>query len=279
MSSKRIPVSITVQPWFKDHCFAGKVVLPAVETMLLLAGVVHRSFPAINTRRMEHASFRKFIEISNGQKTIDAETEWFDHKGGILVIRLLSRKQLKSMTRLQEHAEIRFSPAPVPEHPAPIALQPSPEDCTTSIPAERVYRELVPFGPAYRSLTGLLTLNKKEVWGTLQAPTFSTESIQNIIGSPFPLDGALHAACVLGQRCADFVPFPVGFTRRLIHRPTQTGKTYFTRSLLVTQSADELLFDLQIFDSRGEIFETVNGVRMRDVSGGRIKPPAWIKCC
>jgi hypothetical protein len=82
---------------------------------------------------------------------------------------------------------------------------------------------------------------------------------------------------VLGQRHADFVPFPVGFARRLIARPTQPGGSYLTRVELVSRTRDELVFNLKIFDGRGEEYEAVTGVRMRDVSGGKIKPPAWIK--
>ncbi len=104
-------------------------------------------------------------------------------------------------------------------------------------------------------------------WGKLKAPALPTDSIQAIIGSPFPLDGALHAACVLGQQSVDFVPFPVGFDRRIITRPTQAGCIYQTRVIQLCQSEDELVFDLDIFDQAGQVYETVTGVRMRDVSG------------
>ena len=34
---------------------------------------------------------------------------------------------------------------------------------------------------------------------------------------------------------------------------------------------------LKIFDDQGYIFESVTGIRMRDVSGGTIKPPEWLR--
>jgi hypothetical protein len=46
---------------------------------------------------------------------------------------------------------------------------------------------------------------------------------------------------------------------------------------LLSRTKDELLFDLRIFDDQGHIFESVTGIRMRDVSGGKIKPPAWMR--
>jgi hypothetical protein len=33
------------------------------------------------------------------------------------------------------------------------------------------------------------------------------------------------------------------------------------------RTEDELVFDLDIFDQAGQVYETVTGVRMRDVSG------------
>jgi len=73
------------------------------------------------------------------------------------------------------------------------------------------------------------------------------------------------------------VPFPVGFDRRVIINPTQPGGSYRTRVQLLSRSREELLFDLQIFDDQGHIFERVTGMRMRDVSGGKIKPPEWMQ--
>jgi hypothetical protein len=148
-----------------------------------------------------------------------------------------------------------------------------------TIPAEQVYRELVPFGPSYHTLQETVQLCGQVAWGSLKAPAFShaPDPVRDSLGSPFPLDGAFHAACVLGQRAADFVPFPVGFDRRIISRPTQPGGSYRTRVQLLSRTKDELLFDLRIFDDQGHIFESVTGIRMRDVSGGKIKPPAWMR--
>jgi hypothetical protein len=75
----------------------------------------------------------------------------------------------------------------------------------------------------------------------------------------------MHAACVLGQQFVDFAPFPVGFQRRTISRPTQPGGRYLTRVSMTSLTGDQLEFDLHIFNNAGLLFETVTGLRMRDV--------------
>jgi hypothetical protein len=281
MTSNRTAVAIPVQPWFADHCFNGKIVLPAVETMLLLAAEVAATHPEIDPRVMAKVSFARFLEIPAGSSRVEGLLECRQNEDGSVHAKLLSRRQGKAMTRLQEHGEILFAPAGKNDAPAPMAecVPEPPATAEMTIPAEQVYRELVPFGPSYHTLQETVQLCGQVAWGSLKAPAFShaPDPVRDSLGSPFPLDGAFHAACVLGQRAADFVPFPVGFDRRIISRPTQPGGSYRTRVQLLSRTKDELLFDLRIFDDQGHIFESVTGIRMRDVSGGKIKPPAWMR--
>ncbi len=278
MTTSLAPVEITVQPWFADHCFGGKIVLPAVETMLLLAATVKRSCPEIDIRIMEDVRFANFLEIPPGSTTVAALVECRRNANGSICAKLLSRVQFKTMTRIKQHGEILFPPA-AKSNRADTAISPAPlTGPVTEVAAARIYRDLVPFGPAYHTLQETLFLSGQGAWGKLKAPALPVGgSMQEIIGSPFPLDGALHAACVLGQRSVDFVPFPVELGRRIISRPTQAGGSYITRVVPVARTNDELVFDLGIFDNEGQIYETVTGVRMRDVSRGTIKPPAWLK--
>lgn len=278
MTSERSAVTIPVQPWFADHCFNGKVVLPAVETMLLLAEAVAATHPEINILVMDHVRFARFLEIPAGSSSVAALIECRKNEDGSVQAKMLSRRQCKAMTRLQEHGEIIFPPVLAGrQHISGPTVEP-PAEPEIRIPAEQVYRELVPFGPSYHTLQGTLHLCGQVAWGRLKAPALVIpDRVRERIGSPFPLDGAFHAACVLGQRAADFVPFPVGFERRIIVRPTQAGGSYRTRVQLLSRSHDELLFDLQIFDDQGEVYESVTGLRMRDVSGGKIRPPQWIR--
>lgn len=281
MTSRLTPVAIPVHPWFADHCFDGKVVLPAVETMLLLAAGVAQNYPALDIRVMADVRFSRFLEIPEGSAAVAALIEYEENENGSVRAKLLSRRQFRGMSRLQEHGGILFSPPrPHPGDSGPACAQACPADPETTIPAARVYRELVPFGPGYQTLRENLYLSGQTAWARLKAPAPSTPAESGgvgLAGSPFPLDGAFHAACVLGQRSADFVPFPVGLDRRIILKPTQPGGGYRTRVELIAASRDELVFDLSIFDETGRMYERVTGVRMRDVSGGRIKPPEWIR--
>jgi hypothetical protein len=269
-----VPVRLPIRPWLRDHCFNGRVILPAVEAMRLLAQTVQHLHPAGNILAMDNAKFQKFLEIPPNQDRIDILVEVGKATIQGIHARLLTRKQLKTMTRLTSHCELLFGQAsditPLPSRPSTSARTP-----IVLVSAERIYRELVPFGPMYRSLYGQVSLWDDSARGSLRAPDLPLEFTP--VGSPFPLDGAMHAACVHGQRLIDFVPFPVGFISRTISKPTEPGKEYGVDVHLRGLSPDELVYDLQIFDSRNRIRETLTGLTMRDVSNGRIKPPDWIK--
>ncbi len=278
MMSSRKPVTIPVKPWFRDHCFNGKVILPAVEIMEILASAVQVIRPDIHPRMLSNASFLKFLEIPEETTELSALIDYNEGDKGEICIRLLSRIHFKKITRIKEHAQVSFLTR-LQETTGRTATDQFPSSPpSNSIAAERIYQELVPFGPAYHTLTGRLHLSDKGAWGYLQAPLLAEEKqIEKTLGSPFPLDGAMHAACVFGQCVVDFVPFPVGFSKRTIHNPTRAGKQYKTKIVPVSHSRDELVFDLSIFDAAGTLCETVKGLRMRDVSRGQIVPPDWLK--
>ncbi len=267
MSDKRIPCILTVQPWFQDHSVDGKIVLPAVETMLLLAAKCVTVHPEIDIRVMEDVRFGKFLEIPRNAATVPTLVECTAGTDNRVQAKLLSHMQLAAMARIKEHGQIFFPTAarnmglPANIDPAPLA------DTVKFVDSAQVYRDLVPFGRYYQTLQETLYLSDCQAWGKLQAPELPfVDPVQNIIGSPFPLDGALHAACVLGQQFVDFPPFPVGFERRIIFRPSQPGGKYLTRVSMTSLTGDELVFDLHIFNDDGQLYETVTGIRMRDVS-------------
>jgi len=267
MGEGRLPLTIPVKPWFRDHCFAGSIILPAVETMLLLAAKVNELHPEIDIRVMKNVRFAKFLDIPPAAVMLEGFFESETVSDGRVQVKLLSRRQFKAMSRIKEHGSITFSPVNSHSQPSTSIDLAPPGGSVTGIKVEYLYRELVPFGPHYQTLQDTLSLSDHEAWGRLKAPDLAIDPIQDSIGSPFPLDGAFHAACVLGQQTVNFVPFPVGFNKRVISRPTQPGCCYRTKIKQVLQTDDELVFDLVIFDNDGQVFETVNGLRMRDVSG------------
>jgi len=276
MASERREIGIPVRPWFFDHCFDGRVVLAAVETMQLLALTVQEAYTHLEVAEMRDGRFAKLLEIPAEATAIAVLAELEQTENGAIHARLLTRTHGKVMTRLVTHCELTVAAAAIAD---PAGERWSPEPCAETpvvIPVERVYQELVPFGPAYRTLQDRLVLSADAAWGTLLAPELGN-SVAEPLGSPFPLDGAMHAACVHGQRLADFVPFPVGFAVRRIVKPTRAGERYRSRALLQARTEDELVYDLSIVDQGGQVREAVRGLRMRDVSQGRIRPPAWIK--
>lgn len=265
----RIPVSIPVLPWFADHSFNGKVIFPAVETMLLLAEIARGIVPDLPVQHMVQASFSKLLEIPEGASVVSALVEYEETDEGF-ACKLLSKIQFKKISRIKEHAALSFRFKTENVSPLPLL---SGKENDLLIDAARIYKTLVPFGPVYQSIKGTLHLRNATAIARLHAPIVAQKQVmETVLGSPFPLDGAMHAACVLGQCMADFVPFPVAFAERFIHKPTVAGEEYVSSVQLVSQNKDELLVNLSIFELNGEPCETVIGLRMRDVTGGMIRP-------
>lgn len=272
----RFPVEIVVEPWFADHRFQGRAVFPAVETMLLVADQARKRRPGLQVQTMEQVLFAKFLEIPPDRQTIAAEITLAEEQDETVVATLSSRIALKSCSRLQTHGSLRFPRAPGTA--GAVVDMCDLGEPTGSVDADRVYQELVPFGPQYRSLQGELSLFAGGARGVVRAPQRrpADERAYTLLGSPFPLDGAFHAACVCGQQQTPFIPFPVGFARRVIARPTEPGRDYLVQVAVRQVDSEELRCSLWISDQDGGLCETVSDLRMRDVSGGRLRPPAWI---
>ena len=268
MRNERLPVTLSVQSWFQDHSFADTIVLPAVESLLLLAAQVAEAFPGADISVMEDMRFAKFLEIPPEATELNVLVE-FSPSEERVGAQLLTRKVCGKMSRIKEHSQV-FFPLTTSEKQSPSGIDPTlPTNPLLEIPVEQLYRELVPFGPQYQTLQDTLFLHEDSAWGMVKAPALPfVSSVQEQLGSPFPLDGAMHAASVLGQQKVDFTPLPVGIDQRVILRPTQPDGEYLVKVSAVALSEKELVFDLLIFDGEGQVYEVVKGLRMRDVSGG-----------
>ncbi|MCG8553274.1 MAG: polyketide synthase dehydratase domain-containing protein [Desulfobacterales bacterium] len=279
----QVPLAIEVYPHFMDHCFAGKVVFPAVEALKVLAGSIqaHNLFSSnLAPRHMTDARFNKFLAVAPGQKAIDALCNIRHIDDTQVSLSLATRFSPKkgAITRIKEHCTATFSlnpePPPTPL-PAPVHESSGP---VFEVAAHRIYRELVPFGPAFHSVKGALRLSQSGAWATLKAlPDAPDDPFKSLLGSGFPLDGAFHAGCAWSQRFFGIVAFPIGFDKRIIYTPTVEHKEYTARVVPTYQTQGTLGFDIWITDDRGALCEAVTGVMMRDVSGGTITPPAWIR--
>jgi hypothetical protein len=86
----------------------------------------------------------------------------------------------------------------------------------------------------------------------------------------------MHAACAWGQRYRNRVVFPVGFDRREILSPTRTGETYLCRITPLPDEGAVLCFDVRLHDLNRRPVETILGLKMREIFGGKRNPPAWL---
>jgi hypothetical protein len=275
----RLPVGIAVFPYLQDHRFEGNAVLPAVEAMQILAQSVKEFVPETDISAVTDTTFDKFLFIPADTKKIDALCSITSFENGDITAVLQTKARTKNVafTRIKEHVTAHYSHIK-PEIAANLhhRLSFGKSGCLEISP-DQIYRELVPFGPAYHNISGNLTLHKGGALAKLRAPMIRNAIEQTeLLGSPFVLDAAFHAACVWGQRYSGVVTFPVRVEKRIIAKPTQPGDTYTSIAVPVRADSDMLIFDICIYDEDNTLYEIALGVHMRDVSAGRMKPPSWI---
>ncbi len=262
----------------RDHHFEGKVILPAVETLIALANVVRLNFPQISINCLSKASFPRFLFIAPETLRlavfVDIENVRNDNITAVFLTSIKSKKS--AISRALEHARVEFSTddsAPCPA--AAFRVVEKLEGKCISVPAATIYSELVPFGTAYQNIIGDLVVSPEGALAYLSGGNY--EADETLLGSPFPLDAAMHAACVWGQRFSNIVPFPTGFEKRSIYQKTKKGGSYLGRVVPVNVDQESLMFDAWIYDLNGVIYETIGGIKMGDVTQGRLHPPQWIK--
>jgi hypothetical protein len=272
------PSEIEVSPYLRDHHFEGKVILPAVEALILLANVVKLNFPQIRIHCMFKARFPRFLFI--GLETqrltvwVDTENVGNDRMTAVLLTSIKSKQS--AIRRTLEHARVEFSTDDSAPSPAtPFRVGEKLEGECIRVPAAAIYRELVPFGTAYQNVLGDLTVSPEGALAYLSGG--KDEADETLLGSPFPLDAAMHAACVWGQRFNGMIAFPTGFEKRFIYQKTKKGGSYLGRIVPVNVDQESLTFDAWIYDLNGVIHEAISGIQMRDVTQGRLHPPQWIK--
>ncbi len=104
----------------RDHHFEGKVILPAVETLIALANVVKLNFPQININCLFKARFPRFLIIPPETKRlevfVDIENAGDDNITAVLLTSIKSKKS--AISRTLEHARVEFATADSPPCPA-----------------------------------------------------------------------------------------------------------------------------------------------------------------
>ena len=276
-----IPLAIPAPTYLRDHHVGGVAVLPAVEALQSVA----RSKPAAwggDLSRQERAMFHHLLAIDPGAAEIPALHEHARYADGRCLSRLTTLRSGRRMkwNRRMEHVSVWFMTGER-EAAAEAKPEPDPDDAILSegplfaVPKGRLYDELVPFGPAYRNLQGDVLLARSGVTATVSGGDYP--EAEGPLGSPFPLDAAMHAACAWGQRYRNRVVFPVGFDRREIITPTRAGETYLCRIMTLPDEDAVLRFDIRLYGRDRRPFEVIRGLMMRDIFGGKLAPPAWIR--
>lgn len=268
---------LEIIPYLRDHRFEGNAVFPAVEALITLARCVKRYYPQAMLHDQSSALFPKTLSIERAGESLDAQIE-IEHSADSIRASLQTSIKINNsaISRTLDHAKVTFAKRVVLSNTAmSFRTARKMENLCIQVPAVSIYRELIPFGLSYQNITGDLTVSKEGALADISGG--GGEADDTTLGSPFVLDAAMHAACVWGQRFADMVSFPVGFDRRIIYKTTKKGRAYCARINPVNAGREELTFDVWIFDQDGLIHESVSGLRMRDITGGRMRPPMWIK--
>ena len=274
--SKRLKAILPVAPYLRDHHFEGKTVLPAVESLILLARIVGDLHPRANLCHQADAQFPRLLAIDPAAQQVELQVDVKHWSVGIeaSLCSLLKVKNF-TMSRRLEHARVTFINEDIPRR---VSAPPGEAfgqtgDCFF-VSSDKIYRELIPFGPFYQNIIGELAVCEGRVLATISGG--SGQADDTILGSPFVLDAAMHAACVWGQRFVGIVPFPTGIGRRIIHKKTKKDKTYLARVAPARVDAEELFFDVWIFEPDGVLCESITGLHMRDITQGRMSPPGWV---
>ncbi|SEM45089.1 Polyketide synthase dehydratase [Syntrophus gentianae] len=277
------PLEIPLFPSMRDHAFDGKVMFSAAELLSLTAVQVALNFPALKNIEQVEALFSRFLLLPpEERKALPVLMEVEMQTEGGITARLLSRFQSRSgaISRLREHFRVRFQKGN-PTDLSPPAFDQASELAgeILDIPAERIYEELIPFGPSYRNIRGPLRLNSQGAVALLAVDnhSFPDPYPDWFPGVPLIADAAFQAACIWGQRYAGRVVFPVGFRRRCFRKDLQSEGSYLCRVYPVDTTGDMLVFDLWIYERGGILCEAILGLQMKDVTAGRIKPPLWVQ--
>lgn len=266
-------------PFFKDHHVNGKPVLPAVEAMENLAAAGNALFPEAGTADIDTAAFDKFLYLDPGEESTPVYCQFDCQKNGSIRATLQSKTRAgkAAITRTRVHAAMTIGGGKVPVPALPLDLAAAPEGICRTVAPERLYAELVPFGSAYRNIVKTLFLGNDGALARVGSPRSPDSREDLVLGAPYPLDAAFHAACAWGQYTRHVVGFPVAIDHRKIVRPTRLDETCIARILPRDVTGEILVYDIFIYDRQGNLCEVSAGVRMRAISGGRTHPPDWIR--
>jgi len=279
VKSENRPGTLPHPPFFEDHHVNGKPVLPAVEAMETLAAASAALFPDTRVLDITGAAFDKFLFLNPRTDN----TPVYNHLERLNDGRVRATLQTKhrapqaKITRTRVHAAMTIGAGGAPAPTLPLDLAAAPAGICRTVGPEKLYAELVPFGSAYRNIVQTLFLGSDGAIARVGSPRPPDGRTDFALGAPYPLDAAFHAACAWGQYTRHIVAFPVAIDHRKILRPTRLDETCIARILPREGTGEILVYDIFIYDRQGNLCEVSSGVRMRDISGGRMQSPDWIR--
>lgn len=270
-------IDIEIRPYLRDHRIEGKTILPAVESLIVLARAVKANYPQKQVNCQHKAVFQRFLPITPDVTRLPVVVK-IEHSGDKVInasLWSLLKSKTGNISREIEHAQVSFVNAdqtPLSASAVPYDFNNIGSNCISVSPAS-VYQDLIPFGTAYQNIVSDLSVSPEGAWACLSGGDNGTD--ENALGSPFPFDAVMHAACVWEQRFAGILSFPVGFEKRTIFQKTKKGETYQGYVVPVNISGKGLVFDAWIYKN-DMICESIIGIKMADVTRGRMHPPTWI---
>ncbi len=268
------PISLAYPPFFQDHHVGGRPVLAAMEAMELLAKNLCRRFPGHECRDLTEIRFDKFLYLEEkAPRHLFHETT----RTGDGTLRTTLTTRFRSpnarIRRTLTHAGLTVGRG-IPELPRyPMESAASLTNPCVRVDPDRIYRDMVPFGPAYRNIVTPLLISPDGALARVGSPVAQDPRADLLLGSPYVPDAALHACCVWCQRYHGIVTFPVSMDRRTVIRPTRMDDRYTARVVPKKIDGEIFWFDVHIYDDDGNLREWMTDVCMKDVSGGRLKPP------
>jgi phosphopantetheinyl transferase len=273
--NKSIPLKIDIRDYIRDHQFNGKIVVPAVEEMQILASALQSIMPDINLKTITSAAFSRFIEINPEQKILEAIADFNITDSGVAAaLSTIKSSKDGSIKRKVENAKLNFNLEKNVTKTIPLDTACIIEGPVTEITPDKLYEDLVPFLKSYRNAVEKIYISQDGAMGSVSGE--NNDYYPGPLGSPFPLDAAFHIACVWGQRYCGFTGFPVAFDKRNIYHQTEKNAFYHARIIPVSSDKITAYYDIHIYSMDGILMESVYNLKMSDVTAGKLKAPEWI---
>ena len=107
----KIPLSVPIPDYLRDHCYEGRVVLPAAEALQILAGSLPEDLPHCNPLLQEAGEFSRLLPLDPEADTLNVFHEIALSSDGRRQSRLttLHSGRQTQLNRRMTHVSVVFS--------------------------------------------------------------------------------------------------------------------------------------------------------------------------